>query len=97
MEKKFVKVLFDLRCDWEGIAPDYRVYLEDELFCERTYKWEEPVYLTEILQVEAKPGKYRFKLEKVGPQISTFDISNTRIAYGPGEIIDKHTFRILED
>ena len=96
MEKHFVKVLFDLHCDWEGIAPDYRVYVNDELFCERTYKWEEPTYLTEILQVEAVPGQYKFTLEKVGPQISKFDIKDTRIEYGPGKIIDKHTFEILK-
>jgi len=95
MEKHFVKVLFDLHCDWEGFPPDYRVYVNDELFCERTYKWEEPIYLTEILQVKAVPGKYRFTLEKVGPQISTFNIQDTRIEYGPGKIIDKHTFEIL--
>ena len=95
MEKKFVKLLFDLHCDWEGIPPDYRVYVNDEMFCERTYRWEEPEYLTEILQIEAVPGKYRFKLEKMGPQISKFSITNTRIEYGPGNIIDKHTFEIV--
>ncbi len=97
MSTKFVKILFDLHCNWEGIPPDYRVYLNDELFTERTYRFEDPVYLTEILQVQAKPGTYRFKLEKVGPQISKFSISNTRVEYGPGEIVDKHTFKILEE
>ena len=95
--KKFVKVMFELHCDWEGIPPDYRLYVNDEMFCERTFKWVDPMYLTEILQVEAVPGKYRVKLEKVGPQISTFNIVDTRIAYGPGRIIDKHTFEILEE
>jgi hypothetical protein len=97
METKFVKILFDLHCDWEGIAPDYRVYLNNELFAERTYKWENPVYLTEILQVQAVPGIYRFKIEKVGPQMCKFNISDTRVEYGPGEIINKHTFKILRE
>jgi hypothetical protein len=97
METKFVKILFDLHCDWEGIAPDYRVYVNDELFTERTYRWEDPEYLTEMLQVQAKPGKYRFRLEKIGPQICKFNILDTRVAYGDAKIIDKHTFEILDE
>jgi hypothetical protein len=97
METKFVKILFDLHCDWEGLQPDYRVYVNDELFCERTYRYQNPVYLTEILQIQAKPGTYRITLEKVGPQISTFEVLDTRIVYGPGEILDKHTFKILKE
>lgn len=95
MEAVFVKILFDLHCDWEGLEPDYRIYVEDELFCERTFKWEEPVYLTEILQVQAKPGVYSFRLEKIEPQLSTFKIENTRVKYGPGKILSDTKFEIL--
>ncbi|MBT6469673.1 MAG: hypothetical protein HOK52_00250 [Candidatus Marinimicrobia bacterium] len=97
MEPVFVKILFDLHCDWEGIAPEYRIYVEDELFCERTFKWKEPVYLTEILQVEAEHGTYEFRLEKVEPQLSNFKIENTRVKYGPGNILSDTKFEILNE
>jgi hypothetical protein len=97
MNTTFVKVLFDLHCEWEGLAPDYRIYVNDELFCERTFRWGEPVYLTEMLQVEAESGIYEFRLEKVGPQISKFTIKNTRIKYGPGKILTLNKFEILND
>jgi len=95
METKFVKVLFDLYCDWEGIPPDYRIYVDGELFTERSYIWSKPNYLTEMLQVDAEPGTYVFNVETVGPQISNFRIENTRIEYGDGKILDKQTFEIL--
>lgn len=94
MDTKFVKVLFDLRCDWVGFEPEYRVYVNDELFAERTYRWQNPNYLTEILQVEGEPGIYDIKLEVLGPQQSKFKINNARIAYGPGKIINDLQFAI---
>jgi hypothetical protein len=50
-----------------------------------------------MLQVQAKPGKYRFRLEKIGPQICKFNILDTRVAYGDAKIIDNHTFEILDE
>jgi len=95
MEPIFVKVTFDLHCEWEGLEPEYRIYVQDELFCERTFKWKEPVYLTEILQVEAEPGIYQIRLEKIGPQISNFVTKNHKIEYGPGKILSGDKFEIL--
>ena len=94
MDTKFVKVLFDLECDWEAFEPEYRVYVNDELFAERTYRWKDPYYLTEMLQVEGEPGLYDIKLEILGPQHSEFKVSNTRIAYGPGNIVNDLQFEI---
>jgi len=95
MECIFIKILFDLYCEWEGMAPNYRVYVNDELFCERTYKWKDSIYLTEILQVEAEPGIYQIRLEKIGPQISNFTIKNYKVKYGPGKILPGDKFEIL--
>jgi hypothetical protein len=39
MSKKFVRVLADVDCEWEGLMPSYRVYVNDELFAERTWRW----------------------------------------------------------
>ena len=94
METKFVKVLFDLECDWELIPPDYRLYVNNELFTERTYRWSKPKYLIEMLQVEAEPGDYTIKLEAFN-QVGNFKITNTRIEYGPGLVVDNNTFKIV--
>ena len=94
METKFVKVLFDLECDWELIPPDYRLYVNDELFAERTYQWSKPDYLIEMLQVEGKPGTYSIELDAYN-RVGNFKISNTRIEYGPGLIVDNNTFKII--
>lgn len=92
---KFVKVVFDLHCEWEGFPPDYRLYVNGELFTERTYDISAPKFVREMLQVEAEPGTYEIVLEKTGPQMSEFKIVDTNIKYGPGEVIDETHFRIL--
>jgi hypothetical protein len=82
VETVFVKALFDVDCEWEGLPPAYRVYVNDQLFSERTWIWTDR-YLTEILQIQAQPGRYRVHLEKVGHSLATFFVSNPRIEHGP--------------
>lgn len=87
MEPVFVKAVFDLDCDWEGLPPSYRIYVDDELFTERTWRWTSE-YLEEILQIQAPPGKYQIRLEPIGPNLAQFHQRNFRIEYGPGRWID---------
>ena len=89
----FCKVSFDLFCD-KGDKPRYRLYVNDELFTERTYIWRGTQYLRENLQIDAPPGEYKIHLEKVDP--AKLRMRNTRADYGPVEIVDSTTFRILE-
>ena len=94
MDTKFVKVLFDLECDWEGITPNYRLYVNDELFAERTYRLEKSKHLVEMLQVEAEPGDYNIRLDPYD-RLGDFRISNMRIEYGPGLVVNNNTFKIV--
>jgi hypothetical protein len=55
MDKKFVRVVADVDCEWEGWNPVYRVYVNDELFAERTWRWTD-CYLEENLQIRSEPG-----------------------------------------
>ena len=89
----FVKAVFDLDCDWEGLPPVYRVYVNDELFSERTWRWTDQ-YLEEMLQILAPPGRYHVRVESVGPNLAQFRSSNHRVAYGPGQWIDPVTLEI---
>lgn len=96
MDKKFIKIAFDLDCTWGDKPPSYRVYFNGELFAERTYIWREH-YLTEILQINAEPGQYRFDFENLNPELGTFNITNKRIEYGPAEWISKKYVEIRNE
>jgi hypothetical protein len=96
MTKKFVRVLADVHCDWEGLDPTYRVYVNDELFAERTWRWTD-AYLEEMLQIEAKPGKYHLRWELVPPHLAQLQVQNIRVDYGPGNIKNNTLLRILDE
>jgi hypothetical protein len=85
MTRHFVKVLFDVHCEWQGPAPYYRVYVNDELFTERTYNYTN-CYLQEMLQIEAAPGNYDIRCEIVQPSIARLRIENMHVEFGPGSI-----------
>jgi len=93
MNSKFVKVLADINCEWEGLNPIYRVYVNDELFAERTWLWTD-CYLEEILQIEAKPGNYQLRWELVPPHLAQLTVNNVRVDYGNGTIINNNQLRI---
>lgn len=81
MGRRYVKVKVDIHCDWEGLAPIYRLYVDDELFSERTFIWQNQ-HLEEVLQIKAEAGVHRIKLEKVGPNLADFQLSNWAIVEG---------------
>jgi hypothetical protein len=88
VETVYVRAVFDIDCDWEGLPPVYRVYVNDELFTERTWIWTDQ-HLQEILQIQAEPGKYAVRVESVGPSLSQFRVWNHRIEHGPATWIKK--------
>ena len=96
MTKKFVRVLADVDCVWEGLDPVYRVYVNDELFAERTWRWTDS-YLEEMLQIEAEPGKYTLRWELVPPHLAQLTVQNVRVDYGPGNIKNNTLLRILDE
>lgn len=93
MNKKFVRVLTDVHCDWEGLSPNYRVFVNDELFAERTWLWQNE-YLEELLQIEAEPGDYQIRYELVPPHLARLSVQNIRIEYGDATVNHNGTLRI---
>ena len=75
-----------------GDEPSYRLYVNDELFSERTYRYESGTYLTEQLFVNKNPGAYKVRIESLGS--FKYKLRNLRCAYGTADIIDNETFRI---
>ena len=63
----------------------YRVYVNNELFAERTWIWQ-GVYLEEMLPISAPAGVYPIRFETVDPEHGKIKIRNYKIA-GPGRII----------
>ena len=96
MKKQFVKAFFDLHCDWQGLPPSYRIYINDELFAERTFYWENE-YLKEILQIEAPAGMYTVKFEPLKPNLATFQMENHGIEHGSARWVDQQTLEIIFD
>jgi hypothetical protein len=96
MTKKFVRVLADICCDWEGLNPIYRTYVNDELFAERTWRWTNE-YLEEMLQIEAEPGEYNLRWELVPPHLANLHVQNVRVDYGPGHIENNNLLRIRHE
>jgi len=94
MDRKFVRMLSTIDCEWEGLSPIYRLYVNDELFAERTWIWNDSK-IEENLQVEAVPGEYTLRYELVAPHLAKLNIQNLEVEYGPGEVIDVTKFRIL--
>ena len=96
MSKKFVRVLADVDCDWEGLMPSYRVYVNDELFAERTWRWTDS-YLEEMLQIEAEPGDYRLLWELVQPCLAQLTVTNVRVDQGPASVKNNELLRIIDE
>lgn len=92
MTKHFVRVLCDVHCDWQGEPPDYRVFVNDELFAERTYIWTDS-YIEELLQISAPAGKYIIRYELVQPHQADLNVCNVRVDFGPASMT-KNTLRI---
>jgi hypothetical protein len=81
MSKIFVKVVCDVECEWTDTPPRYRAYVDDELFTERTWIWEN-AFLEEAFQIEAYPGKYTIRYELVDTENATIRAHNFRVFAG---------------
>ena len=90
-----VQMLIDIHTSYtgtDGKEPSYRLYVNDELFSERTYRHKTGLYLTEQLFVKKNSGEYTVRIETLGS--FKYKLRNLRCAYGTADIIDNETFRI---
>ncbi len=81
MNRQSVVVRADVSVEWQGDPPNYRVYVGNEMFTERTWIWQEQ-YLEEMLVVNAPPGKYNLRWELVPPAQGKIEVTNIRIEHG---------------
>jgi hypothetical protein len=96
MTQKFVRVLADVDCEWEGLQPIYRVYVNDELFAERVWRWTDS-YLEEMLEIQALAGNYSLRWELVPPHLAQIKVTNLRVEHGPAVIDNDQVLRIYDE
>ena len=94
MTKQYVRVVCNVACKWEGLAPIYRLYVNDELFTERMWLWNDDFYLREEIQIEAEPGDYNIRYELVPPNLAELLVTKPVVAYGPGSVTEQGILRI---
>ena len=97
MKPKFVKLHLDLHCDWKKVPPTYRLYVNHEMFTERTYIWGGTQYLQEILQLSAPPGRYTIRVDNLGDPECQFKMRGLTAEIGPVRVIDSKTFEIVNE
>lgn len=89
-----VQFEYEVHCDWVEKPPIYRLYVNEELFTERTYIWPNK-YLKEVVSIEALPGDYVVRYELHGN--GTLTAINPKVTIGSAEFIDNNTLRILNE
>ena len=94
MEKQGVQIQYDVHCEWSGESPNYRLFVDGELFTERTYIWHDQ-FLQEVIPIEAMPGDYVIRYELVGNGVLT--VENPRVLSGPAEFIGQNVIRIRNE
>lgn len=97
MRNQFVKLNLDLHCDWKKTPPTYRLYVNHEMFTERTYIWGGTQYLQEILQLSAPPGRYTIRVDNLGDPECVFKMRGLKAETGPVRVIDSKTFEIVNE
>ena len=64
----------------------YRVYVNNELFAERTWIWQ-GVYLEEMLPISAPAGVYSIRFETVDRENGRIKVRNHRVDQGPAHVM----------
>lgn len=94
MQTHYVRILCDIYCKSDERGPRYRIFVNDELFTERTWVWEHS-YLEEALQIEARPGGYPIRFELVEPDVGRLKVKNLRVDHGPAVVRKGDILEIL--
>jgi hypothetical protein len=76
--------------------PVYRLYVNDELFAERSWIWSHE-YLEEQIPIHAAPGDYVIRFQVIPPESASLKAKNFRIVESTGGIkLIKNLVRITK-
>jgi|688.fasta_scaffold01844_33 hypothetical protein len=93
---EFVNLIItvDVHCKKLQPKPIYRLYVNDELFTERTWIWSD-CYLEEDIPIRASPGEYVIKYQVIPESSAVIKMKNIRITHADGPAyLAKNTLRI---
>lgn len=95
MSSCFVLVNCDVHCKRKDPAnlPAYRLYVNDELFAERSWLWNN-AYLKEMLQIQAPAGTYQIKLENLAKDLGDITMANVCVKRGAARILENNYLEI---
>jgi hypothetical protein len=89
-----VVVAIDVHCKILEQNPIYRLYVNEELFTERTWLWHD-AYLKEIIPISAPPGDYLIKYQVIPATSAVIKLKNIEILETTGSTqLIKNTLRI---
>lgn len=72
-----LRIEVDVYCEWQIEPQAYRLYIDNDLYTERTYIWHNPnQWVREILVAELESGEHTIKLEPVTSGFSGFKLQN---------------------
>ncbi len=75
-----IAISVDVYCDWQGVSPRYRVYVDDYLLTERRYIWDnKELYVREHIVVELPSGTHYVKIQPVDPHHMGFNAKNITV------------------
>lgn len=95
--KQFVQVTADIRCSGNvDQQPAYRLYVNDELFTERTWRWDVNTYINESIVIIGKPGTYEFRVDCCHAN-NEFKLRNLRVEDGCARVVDSRRVEIRHE
>lgn len=94
-KSKSVRLLCDVFCDWQGRPPRYRLFVNGELFTERTFDYQD-FYLEEAIVIEGRPGRYKIEYQLLDADLAQLKIKNPRIDFGNATLHKHMVLEILE-
>lgn len=92
--KQSIQIQYDVDCEWTAAPPRYRLYVNDELFTERTWIWKAQ-YLEEIIPIDGPPGDYNIRYELIGS--GNIIVRNGKVLTGPAEFVTDNVVRIRNE
>lgn len=90
-----VILTFDLYCDFQGVFPAYRIFVDQRLMTERNYRWDNKYfYITERVPLKTVPGPHYLVIENLDKDNAEFKIDNFRVN-GKPSVYREHDCRFV--
>lgn len=94
---KHVRLSADIRCSGNvEQRPAYRLYVNNELFTERTWRWDVNTFVNESLVIVGTPGVYELRVDCTHAN-NEFKLRNLRVEEGPGHVLDSRRVEIRHE